>query len=184
MKQLIVFDLDGTLAESKSPLSAEVGEFLGDLLGVMKVAVISGGSFAQFETQVLADLHAGERLANLILLPTCGTQLFRFRDGWSQVYSEDLNARERSTIVGALTRALSDSGVEACEASGEQIENHGSQITLSVLGQDAPAAGEEGLGPRLREAAEDRRGARASPPRLRRPYGRHDVHRRDQARRR
>ena len=181
MKQLIVFDLDGTLAESKSPLSAEVGELLGYLLGVMKVAVISGGSFAQFETQALAYLHAGERLANLILLPTCGTQLFRFRDGWSQVYSEDLNARERSTIVGALTRALSDSGVEACEASGEQIENHGSQITL---GQDAPAAREEGLGPRLREAAEDRRGARASPPRLRRPYGRHDVHRRDQARRR
>ena len=83
MMQLIVFDLDGTLAESKSPLSAEVGEFLGDLLGVMKVAVISGGSFAQFETQALAYLHAGERLANLILLPTCGTQLFRFRDGWS-----------------------------------------------------------------------------------------------------
>jgi hydroxymethylpyrimidine pyrophosphatase-like HAD family hydrolase len=44
VKKLFVSDLDGTLAESKSSLSPEVAELLHDLLGVMKVTVISGGS--------------------------------------------------------------------------------------------------------------------------------------------
>jgi len=43
MKKLIVFDLDGTLAESKSPLDAEMGILLSSLIGVVKVAVISDG---------------------------------------------------------------------------------------------------------------------------------------------
>ncbi len=43
MKKLIVFDLDSTLAASKSPIDAEMATLLHDLLGVVKVAVISGG---------------------------------------------------------------------------------------------------------------------------------------------
>ena len=62
MKKLIVFDLDGTLAESKSALDAEMSDLLHDLLGIVKVAVISGGDWPQFETQVLAHLPQDERL--------------------------------------------------------------------------------------------------------------------------
>lgn len=102
------------------------------------MAVISGGSFAQFEQQVLANFHAGEHLANLFLLLTCDTQFFHFCEGWSKVYSEDLSAQERSTIVSALKRALNESGVGVRQVWGEAIEDLGSQITLSVLGQDAP----------------------------------------------
>lgn len=40
MKWLIVFDLDGTLAESKRPLSAEMATTLARLLAVVDVAVI------------------------------------------------------------------------------------------------------------------------------------------------
>ena len=48
MKQLIVFDLDGTLAASKSPLDAEMISLLDSLLAVTKVAIISGGDWPQF----------------------------------------------------------------------------------------------------------------------------------------
>ena len=37
MKKLIVFDLDGTLAESKSQLDDEMAALLGALLGIVKV---------------------------------------------------------------------------------------------------------------------------------------------------
>jgi phosphomannomutase len=37
MKHLIVFDLDGTLAESKSPLDAEMSALLSVLLSIVKV---------------------------------------------------------------------------------------------------------------------------------------------------
>ena len=85
MKKLIVFDLDGTLAESKSPLDAEMATLLGLLLGIVKVAVISGGNWPQFEKQVLSNLPHDERLKNLSLLPTCGTKFYRFDSGWNQV---------------------------------------------------------------------------------------------------
>jgi len=55
VKKLIVFDLDGTLAESKSSLDAEMSALIHDLLSIVKVAVISGGDWLQFEKQVLPD---------------------------------------------------------------------------------------------------------------------------------
>ena len=45
MKKLIVFDLDGTLAESKSSLDAEMAKLLNTLLSITKVAVISDGNW-------------------------------------------------------------------------------------------------------------------------------------------
>ena len=138
MKKLFVFDLDGTLAESKSSLSPEVAGLLHDLLGVMKIAVISGGSWAQFETQLLARLPSDDRFENLFLLPTCGTKFYHYVDHWSKVYSEDLSKKERQQIISALQRALDESGIKVEKVWGEAIEDRGSQITLSVLGQDAP----------------------------------------------
>jgi phosphomannomutase len=104
----------------------------------MKVAVISGGSWAQFETQLLANLAGEDRFANLFLLPTCGTQFFRYMGHWSKVYSEDLSDAERELIVSSLATALEVSGFKETKLWGEAIEDRGSQITLSVLGQEAP----------------------------------------------
>jgi phosphomannomutase len=71
MKSLVVFDLDGALALSKSSLDAEMAALLGRLFAIVKVAVISGGAWAQFEKQVLAFLPHDDHLS-LSLLPTCG----------------------------------------------------------------------------------------------------------------
>jgi phosphomannomutase len=138
MKKLFVFDLDGTLADSKSPLSTDMAALLVELLGVMKVAVISGGSWTQFETQLLGSLPRADGLENLFLLPTCGTQFFHFGGAWTKVYTEDLSADERETIISGLRQALKESGIIVERVWGEAIEDRGSQITLSVLGQDAP----------------------------------------------
>ena len=81
MKSLVVFDLDGTLAESKSSLDAEMATLLSALLGVVKVAVISGGDWPQFEKQVLSKLPHDEHLENLSLLPTCGTKFYQYAMG-------------------------------------------------------------------------------------------------------
>ena len=77
MKKLIVFDLDGTLAESKAPLDAETATLLSTLLVIVKAAVISGGNWPQFERQVLSNLPHDERLKNLSLLPACGTKFYK-----------------------------------------------------------------------------------------------------------
>jgi len=138
VKKLFVFDLDGTLAESKSALSDELGALVHDLLGVMKVAVISGGMWSQFEQQLLANLPSDERFSNLFLLPTCGTQFYRYEKGWTKVYSEDLTFEERQLIIHSLEQAFEESGVKESTTWGELIEDRGSQVTLSTLGQQAP----------------------------------------------
>ena len=100
VKKLVVFDLDGTLAESKSSLDAEMSGLLHDLLTVVKVAVISGGDWPQFEKQLLSNLPHDERLANLSLLPTCGTKFYRYDSAdWKKVYSEDFTTDQREKIL-------------------------------------------------------------------------------------
>jgi phosphomannomutase len=138
VKRLIVFDLDGTLAQSKSPIDTETAGLLGALLDLVRVAVISGGDWPQFERQLLSNLPGDERLRRLSLLPTCGTKLFRYAGAWLPVYSEDLTAREKEEIVGALKSAVSAAGFDVAKVWGEIIEDRGSQITFSALGQEAP----------------------------------------------
>jgi phosphomannomutase len=139
VKKLIVFDLDGTLAGSKSPLDSEMSGLLHDLLLIVKVAVISGGDWRQFEKQLLSNLPHDERLANLSLLPTCGTKFYRYDSAaWKKIYSEDLTAEERDKILSSLTKAIISADFKTDKLRGEQIEDRGSQITFSALGQKAP----------------------------------------------
>ena len=138
MKKLVVFDLDGTLAPSKSSLDAEMASLLHDLLSVSKVAVISGGAWLQFERQVLSHLPQDERLAKLSILPTCGTQFFQYSGQWKRLYAEDFTADEKEKIVGSLNKAVGTAGFPVEKTWGETIEDRGSQITYSALGQQAP----------------------------------------------
>lgn len=138
MKRLIIFDLDGTLAQSKSPIDAEMATLLARLLEVVKVAIISGGAWMQFEKQVLVYLPHDHRLRNLSILPTCGTQFYHYDGTWQKRYSEDFRADERLQIIAALNKALDLSSFKSKEHWGELIEDRGSQITLSALGQEAP----------------------------------------------
>ncbi len=138
MKKLIVFDLDGTLAESKSSLDKEMASLLHDLLGIVKVAVISGGDWPQFEKQLLSNLPHDECLENLYLLPTCGTKFYEFSKDWKKLYSEDFTANEKEKIIGSLEKAIDKTGYKVEKVWGETIEDRGSQITFSALGQQAP----------------------------------------------
>ena len=139
MKKLIVFDLDGTLAESKSSIDSEMSGLLHKLLAILKVAVISGGDWPQFEKQFVANLVPDERLLNLSLLPTSGTKFYRYDSaGWKKIYSEDFTADERNKILSSLKKAIAVAGFKIEKMWGEQIEDRGSQVTFSALGQQAP----------------------------------------------
>jgi HAD superfamily hydrolase (TIGR01484 family) len=138
MKSLIIFDLDGTLAKSKSPLDAGMARLLTKLLQAVKVAIISGGAWPQFEKQVLAKLPADAALEHLSILPTSGTRFLRYDGKWTELYAEDFTAAEKKKIIAALHKAFDQSGFTPEKHWGEVIEDRGSQITLSALGQEAP----------------------------------------------
>ncbi len=138
MKKLVVFDLDGTLAPSKSSLDAEMAALLTKLLVILKAAVISGGNWPQFQKQLLSHLACDERLKNLSLLPTCGTQFYKYEAGWEKLYAEDFTSEQKEKIIRSLKNAIEQSGLKAAKVWGAVIEDRGSQITFSALGQEAP----------------------------------------------
>ncbi|KFG90538.1 Haloacid dehalogenase [Sphingobium herbicidovorans NBRC 16415] len=148
MKELIAFDLDGTLAESKQPLEQDMGDALADLLTVAHVAVISGGDWPQFDKQVASRLPARADLSRLWLMPTTGTKLYTHRDGaWSPVYAELFDDGQKQQIFKAFDESLEATGFVPQETWGERIEDRGSQITFSALGQQAPVRAKEGWDP-------------------------------------
>ena len=144
MKQLVAFDLDGTLAESKQAIKEDMGEALADLLGVAHVAVISGGDWPQFDKQVASRLPERADRSKLWLMPTTGTKLFVFRDGaWQTVYAELFTDEQKQQILKAFDEALEATGFVPEQTWGERIEDRGSQITFSALGQQAPIHAKE-----------------------------------------
>jgi HAD superfamily hydrolase (TIGR01484 family) len=147
MKWLIAFDLDGTLAESKRPLSEDMAAILARLLAITDVAVISGGDWPQFEKQIASRLPAGVALDRLWLMPTTGTKLYRFINGaWRAVYAELFDDAEKAKIRTAFDQALTDAGLADERIWGERIEDRGSQITFSP-GQAAPLKEKEAWDP-------------------------------------
>ncbi len=150
-KDLIIFDLDGTLAESKQVMDAEMVGLMGALLERKKVAVISGGSFAQFEKQFLPALKHLEKaekdenvkpfpFSNLFLLPTSGSTMYSFKkDEWIKEYAHDLSSAEKEKIYASFKEAVNESGEKMpIETYGPVAEDRGGQITFSADGQEAP----------------------------------------------
>lgn len=139
-KKLIVFDLDGTLTKSKSDADKEMVLLLGRLLQVKKVAVIGGGKFLQFKRQFLAKLdYPPELFQNLFLFPTTSTSFYRHKNGWKKVYEKKLSSREKKKILYAFKEALRLAGYKKPKKTyGTIIEDRGTQIAFSALGQKTP----------------------------------------------
>lgn len=141
--RLVAFDLDDTLAPSKSPLDPRMAALMLRLLDVAEVCVISGGQLAQFQMQVVDTLEGAtdSQLERLHLMPTCGTQYYRFSDGvLSQIYAQSLSDDEKTRALAAVERAARELGYWESETWGPILEDRNSQITFSALGQAAPVS--------------------------------------------
>lgn len=143
MNKLFIFDLDGTLTESKQALTAQMANLLAKFLDVTRVGIISGGALEQFIKQVVSHLPKYANLKNLYLLPTSGAALYEYKDEeWKKVYEERLSEREAHAIESAIREAAVQTGIInfSDQSWGERIEYRGGQVTLSALGQQAPIA--------------------------------------------
>jgi HAD superfamily hydrolase (TIGR01484 family) len=150
MKKVIAFDLDNTLAESKSQIPDVMASALARLLEKYDVCIISGGKFEQFNKQVVTRLSvSNELLGKLHIMPTCGTRYHRFDEvtsEWKMIYHNDLTEDQRKRIRAAFERGAKQLGLWEEKPYGEIIEDRGSQMTYSALGQEiGEMLGEEGI---------------------------------------
>ena len=139
--RLVAFDLDDTLAPSKQAVDPRMGRLLLQLAERVEVAIISGGQLAQFTAQVVDRLPdaSAETLAHLHLLPTCGTQYYRVEPhGIRTVYAHALTEDEKRRAMVAVEEEARRLGLWEERTWGPILEDRGSQITFSALGQQAP----------------------------------------------
>jgi hypothetical protein len=87
---------------------------------------------------VISKLPHDDRLKNLSILPTCGTKFYEYSGDWKKLYSEDFTADEKKKIIDALKQAIQAADFKIEKVWGETIEDRGSQVTFSALGQEAP----------------------------------------------
>ena len=140
-KKLVVFDLDGTLAESKSVMDAEMSGLMARLLAAKKVAVIGGGKYDLFTQQLIRRLKAPTPLLhNLFLFPTTATAFYRYAHGWKKIYDLHLTKQERDSIKKAFEEAFVEVDyVHPKKTYGKVVEDRGTQVTFSALGQEIVA---------------------------------------------
>ena len=139
--RLVAFDLDDTLAASKSAIEPRIAALLLALAERVEVAIISGGNEEQFRTQVVSRLgDAGAAtLQRIHLLPTCGTRYLRHDgNGFAVVYARDLSTEQKDAALASLEEEARRLGLWESETWGPILEDRGSQITFSALGQRAP----------------------------------------------
>jgi HAD superfamily hydrolase (TIGR01484 family) len=137
-KKLIVFDLDGTLVPTKSPMDQEMTKLIVQLLETKKVAIIGGGKYQVFQKLFIKQLSGSKaNLHNLFLFPTTSTAFYRYNKGWKKVYSHGLSKVDRSKIKKTFHKVFAEIGYKHPKKTyGQVIEDRGTQVTFSALGQD------------------------------------------------
>lgn len=142
--KVIAFDLDNTLARSKKPMHADMAARFSALTRLIDVAVITGGSFQLVKSQVLDVLEPDACRPNIHIMPTSGTRYFRWQEGdWKCLYSNDLDMADRKSAIASIERHAKEQGIWVEHTWGPRIEDRGSQITFSALGQQAPLEDKE-----------------------------------------
>ena len=137
---LFAFDLDDTLAPSKSPIAPECAELLSKLSKDKKIAIISAADINRIKNDVIKPLQkTSANLNNLILLPTAGGQFYIFEDeNLKLIYSEELSEYERKNLFEQVDKVFSDLGLNIEKPFGEKYLDSGTQFTYTPLGINCP----------------------------------------------
>lgn len=143
-KKIIAFDVDDTLVKSKNPVTDEMRDLLAQLLKHYEVAIISGSRYEIFQTNIIEPLTsiAGDNLKHMHILPTCGTRYYTYQGdaaNWNIEYAEDFTDEQKAEIAEVAERHARASGLWPESPYGEVIEDRLSQISISMMGQQAPA---------------------------------------------
>lgn len=141
----LAFDLDGTLADSKQPISKKMAKELGRLMNDYTVAVITGGKQEQVQVQV------ANRLENEVGLEvfSCSGATYHIYDwnGPQKIYEYDIKYDDVLEIQSQIEKVARELGFWVEVTHGPSFEYRGSQLTWSACGQLAAVEVKSGYDP-------------------------------------
>lgn len=155
-KKVLAFDADGTLVISKTAMDSEMVQVLDKLLDKFLIVIISGTNAEVFKKNIVDQFPKSDSLKNLIICPVVGTQRLEFDDklNWNRVFFEELTEMEKEESIRAVKIAVEKFNLKTNPEWGNIIEDRGSQITLSTLGQKAPTDEKQLWDPDLKKRKE------------------------------
>lgn len=141
MEKIIISDVDGTLAESRQPIDAEIAPLIANVLKTRLFCTISGGSIELLIKQLTPLIELSDfKEENFFISATSGAVLYRMENKSPRlIYKECLTIEEKNKIEKLILALSKEFWLNpASKEAGPLIEDRQTQITLSCLGHKAP----------------------------------------------
>ncbi len=142
--QIVSFDLDGTITESRQPIEQTMVNLLCELSKSVTVVIISGSSFKNLLVQLdlLLNIEDKQIFENIILMPTNGSTSYSYNNStgaWELSDSVLMFPDIKTKVIQTLEKVISSENFDIPKESiGPKIEDRGTQISFAGLGIDAP----------------------------------------------
>ena len=156
-KQVFVFDVDDTIAESCQPIGPKFVRVMRYLQEQDKDLVfISGSTVDQINEQLDPFTSIVGRKNGVHVLGTSGTQyqalyprspLAPYFMRRITYYKETLSQSHQDLVINELKKIVKLNNIETMTTEEDQIQNRESQITLSCLGRHAPSQDKKAYDP-------------------------------------
>jgi phosphomannomutase len=150
MKALIA-DIDDTICKSTQPVSPAMAAELNRIAaaGIM-LAFISGSTLEQLFGQLGPGLKQPFHI-----LAASGTHYatVSYESGkaaWTEVYRQGFQPEEKAEIMAAFEALIASQKITPLTSREDQLQDRGSQITLSALGRHAPDHAKRAFDPEMR----------------------------------
>src|SRR3989338_6768502 len=136
-KTIIVADVDETICESCQEISPEMAQKINSLIKAgYQFAFISGTPIKELKRMISGKLTEKHHLLgnNGTNYVACSKQEF------SEVYNYPFTSEEKQEIMAAFEKLIKTENLISLTTAEDQLQDRGSQITLSILGRNAPTA--------------------------------------------
>ena len=148
MKDIVLFDMDGTLTPPRKKIESKIIESLGSLQKTADIGIVSGSPYDYICQQmgIAWEVSDGLDPSSLLIMPCNGTQLYSYsKDTQSFTKRKSTNmieflGREKYRIMISILTDLQNQVVESYSnmpVSGNFISFRGSMVNWCMIGRDA-----------------------------------------------
>jgi HAD superfamily hydrolase (TIGR01484 family) len=144
----IIADIDDTICPSTQPIKPEMAREIERIIrGGRIFAFISGSTLEQISAQITPFIKAPHHL-----LGASGTHYVKigYKDGQPQpeeIHRQAFSDQEKVEILAAFEALMEKFDIRTLTTREDQLQDRGSQITLSAIGRHAPQDKKRALDP-------------------------------------
>ena len=109
MKNIVLFDMDGTLTPARKPMGHDMFDALSLLAQYADIGIVSGSPFEYIREQCSQIFENCNELwlNDVVVMPCNGTQKYIWENGrWEKVFSLDMRQEIGEEVYGLLMREL------------------------------------------------------------------------------